>query len=247
MPLGRQDEELVAAPAERLVVLQDGIDRDVLGEGEEGVAVVVVVEGAAGLPEQLGLIEEVALVLGHGDAGAPCSLSRGVPQHWSRWWCVCSTHSTRSTPASASMVEDRAGAGVDQQRRRRRRRAGRRCRCRRTRTGARRSARAGSSERLRRRRIRRHGEPLRRRTTRHPPDATGRWPSATGAAAARCDREEGPARPRRRAGPRRGRSRCSRACRSRGSAWPLGVPPFSWIPERFVGIVRPGGEEVRHA
>ena len=56
--------------AERLVVLQGGIDRYVLGEGEEGVAVVVVVEGAARPPEQLSLLEEVPFVLGDGDAGA---------------------------------------------------------------------------------------------------------------------------------------------------------------------------------
>ena len=68
--LGGDDLELDVAPGEGFVVLEVGVDGDVLGEGEEGVAVVVVVVDALVAPEEFGLVEEVAFVFGDGDFGA---------------------------------------------------------------------------------------------------------------------------------------------------------------------------------
>ena len=62
MSLRRKDVEFVASPGERLVVLQDGINRDVLTYGKKSVAVVVVVKRSPLLPKQLGLVKQVPLV-----------------------------------------------------------------------------------------------------------------------------------------------------------------------------------------
>ena len=111
--LGGDDLEFHVAPGEGFVVLEIGVDGDVLGEGEEGVAVVVVVVDALVLPEEFGLVEEVAFVFGDGDFGAVLAKA-GVPQDWSRWWWVWRTHSTWFTPISCKVVDEGAGAGVDE-------------------------------------------------------------------------------------------------------------------------------------
>ena len=77
--LGGDYLEFHVAPGEGLVVLEVGVDGDVLGEGEEGVAVVVVVVDALVLPEEFGLVEEVAFVFGDGDSGAVPAEARGAP------------------------------------------------------------------------------------------------------------------------------------------------------------------------
>ena len=77
--LGGDDLEVDVAPGEGLVILEVGVDGDVLGEGEEGVAVVVVVVDAFVLPEEFGLVEEVAFVLGDGDFGTVFAEAWGAP------------------------------------------------------------------------------------------------------------------------------------------------------------------------
>ena len=77
--LGGDDFKFYVAPGEGFVVLEVGVDGDVLGEGEEGVAVVVVVVDALVLPEEFGLVEEVAFVFGDGDFGAVLAEAGGAP------------------------------------------------------------------------------------------------------------------------------------------------------------------------
>ena len=67
MALRRHHLEAIAAPSEGLVVLQAGVYRHGAGRGEKSIAVVVVVVDAAGAPEQLRVLEQVALMLRHGD------------------------------------------------------------------------------------------------------------------------------------------------------------------------------------
>ena len=77
--LGRDDFQIHVAPGEGFVVLKVGVNRHVLRQGKEGVAIVVVDVDALVLPEKLGLLEEMPFVLGHGDLGAMFPEAPGAP------------------------------------------------------------------------------------------------------------------------------------------------------------------------
>ena len=78
--LGGDDFQFDVAPGEGFVVLEVGVDGEVLGEGEEGVAVVVVVVDALVLPEEFGLVEDRWRSCSGTATLAPCSRRRPVPQ-----------------------------------------------------------------------------------------------------------------------------------------------------------------------
>ena len=112
--LGGDDFKFDVEPGEGFVVLQGGVDGDVLGEGEEGVAVVVVVVDALVLPEEFGLVEEVAFVFGDGDFGAVLAEARGAP----RLVAVMVGVEDPLDLVDANfleVVDDVAGAGVDEE------------------------------------------------------------------------------------------------------------------------------------
>ena len=111
--LGGDDFQLDVAPGEGFVVLEVGVNRHVLGQREEGVAVVVVVVDALVLPEELGLIEEMPFVLGHGDLGAMFPEASGAP----RLIAVVMRMEHPLDLAHADFfeaVDDGAGPGVDE-------------------------------------------------------------------------------------------------------------------------------------
>ena len=111
--LGRDDLELHVAPGECLVVLEVGVDRHVLRQREKSVAVVVVVVDALVLPEEFGLLEEMAFVLGHGDLGAMFPEASGSPGLVA---VVVGVEDPLDLPDAdfLQVVDEGAGAGVDE-------------------------------------------------------------------------------------------------------------------------------------
>ena len=116
MPLGRQHVEAVAAPGKLLVVVQGGGDRKIPGHRQEVVAVVVIVVDPAGLPEQLGLLEEMAFVPGDRQPGSRLDQPGIAPALVAV--VVGVEHPLHLGAADLPQgVQHGAGAGVDQQRR----------------------------------------------------------------------------------------------------------------------------------
>ena len=70
MALGWKNKEPIRTPDEFLVIFEKRVDLDVLPDREDGVPVVVIVEGASGLPVCLCVVEEVALIFGNGQFGS---------------------------------------------------------------------------------------------------------------------------------------------------------------------------------
>ena len=116
VPLGREHVEAVAAPGKFLVVVQGGGDRQIPGRREEIVAVVVVVVDPAGLPEQLGFLEQVAFVLRDRQPGPRLDQLGVTPALVP---VVMGVQDPLHLPATdfRQGFQHGSGAGVDQQRR----------------------------------------------------------------------------------------------------------------------------------
>jgi hypothetical protein len=97
-----------------LVVLQHCIDGDVLRGGEERVAIVVVIERASGLPVQRRGVEQMPLVLRHGNACSEIPDARGAPALIAMVVGVKHPLDLRDT-RGIEVLDDRPGARVDKE------------------------------------------------------------------------------------------------------------------------------------
>ena len=114
MSLGREHQEFVVPPAKRFVVFQHRIDRDIGADCEKRIPVVVVVVRTAGLPDQLGLVEQVSFKFGNRDLGPLFTES------WRAGALVTVVMGVKDPfdllePGLLEVINDSSGAGGDQQ------------------------------------------------------------------------------------------------------------------------------------